>query len=130
MKELIPYGRQSIDEEDIRAVVEVLGSDWLTTGPQVETFEREFSDFVKGGRVPYTVPAGGRCGAGVVPFFSGWARRGGLGSQMQMDGMSMPDKESVEIVNMKKLALAPLMNPKFLLGRLWGSRRPSMGFAK
>lgn len=35
----IPYGRQHIDEEDIAAVVEVLRSDWLTTGPAVERFE-------------------------------------------------------------------------------------------
>jgi perosamine synthetase len=35
----IPYGRQCVDEDDIRAVVEVLRSDWLTTGPQVEKFE-------------------------------------------------------------------------------------------
>lgn len=42
----IAYGRQWIDEDDIRAVVEVLRSDWLTTGPQVEAFEREFADFV------------------------------------------------------------------------------------
>jgi perosamine synthetase len=39
----LPYGRQWIDEEDIQAVVEVLRSDWLTTGPAVETFEREFA---------------------------------------------------------------------------------------
>jgi len=32
----IPYGRQQIDEDDIQAVVEVLRSDWLTTGPKVE----------------------------------------------------------------------------------------------
>lgn len=32
----LPYGRQSIDEEDIRAVVDVLRSDWLTTGPAVD----------------------------------------------------------------------------------------------
>ncbi len=31
----IPYGRQQVDEDDIQAVVEVLRSDWLTTGPQV-----------------------------------------------------------------------------------------------
>jgi len=37
--EHIPYGRQWVDEDDIRAVVEVLRSDWLTTGPQVEKFE-------------------------------------------------------------------------------------------
>jgi perosamine synthetase len=43
---MIPYGRQSIDEEDIRAVVEILRSDWLTTGPKVAEFERAFVDFV------------------------------------------------------------------------------------
>ncbi len=35
----IPYGRQSISEEDIHAVVEVLRGDWLTIGPMVDTFE-------------------------------------------------------------------------------------------
>ncbi len=43
---MIPYGRQSIDEEDIRAVVEVLRSDWLTTGPKVAEFEQAVADFV------------------------------------------------------------------------------------
>jgi perosamine synthetase len=45
----IPYGRQWVNEDDIRAVVEVLRSDWLTTGPQVEAFEREFANFVGAG---------------------------------------------------------------------------------
>src|SRR6185295_16072325 len=36
---MIPYGRQDIDEADIAAVVEVLRSDWLTTGPTIERFE-------------------------------------------------------------------------------------------
>ncbi|HYA25479.1 MAG TPA: DegT/DnrJ/EryC1/StrS family aminotransferase, partial [Terriglobales bacterium] len=36
---LLPYGQQSIDESDIAAVVEVLRSDWLTTGPKVGEFE-------------------------------------------------------------------------------------------
>ena len=35
----IPYGRQSIDDDDIEAVVEVLRGDWLTQGPAVESFE-------------------------------------------------------------------------------------------
>lgn len=35
----IPYGRQSIDDADIAAVVEVLRGDWLTQGPAVERFE-------------------------------------------------------------------------------------------
>lgn len=43
---MIPYGRQSIDEADIQAVVEVLRSEWLTTGPGVEEFEKAFARFV------------------------------------------------------------------------------------
>ena len=33
------YGKQSIDEEDIQSVVEVLKSDWLTQGPKIQEFE-------------------------------------------------------------------------------------------
>jgi len=40
---LLPYGRQSIDEDDIAAVVKVLRSDWLTTGPKVGEFEEAFA---------------------------------------------------------------------------------------
>ncbi|RUO79823.1 UDP-4-amino-4,6-dideoxy-N-acetyl-beta-L-altrosamine transaminase [Idiomarina tyrosinivorans] len=36
---MIPYGRQNIEQADIDAVVEVLGSDFLTQGPQVPAFE-------------------------------------------------------------------------------------------
>ncbi|APA86243.1 UDP-4-amino-4,6-dideoxy-N-acetyl-beta-L-altrosamine transaminase [Paraburkholderia sprentiae WSM5005] len=39
MSATIPYGRQSIDESDIAAVVRVLSSDWLTQGPAVPAFE-------------------------------------------------------------------------------------------
>lgn len=42
---MIPYGRQSIDEDDIQAVVEVLRSDWLTTGPKVAEFEEAFARY-------------------------------------------------------------------------------------
>lgn len=41
----LPYGRQSISEEDIEAVAAVLRSEWLTTGPNVSAFEREFATF-------------------------------------------------------------------------------------
>lgn len=37
---MFPYGRQSIDEDDIAAVVETLRSDFLTTGPKIEEFEK------------------------------------------------------------------------------------------
>jgi perosamine synthetase len=40
---LLPYGRQSIGEDDIQAVVDVLRSDWLTTGPKVGEFEEAFA---------------------------------------------------------------------------------------
>jgi len=43
---LLPYGRQSVDEDDLQAVVEVLKSDWLTTGPKVEEFEKAFATYV------------------------------------------------------------------------------------
>lgn len=42
----IPYGKQCIDEDDMKAVCEVLSSDWLTTGPKVEEFERSVADYV------------------------------------------------------------------------------------
>jgi len=38
---MIPYGRQSIDESDINAVLKVLGSDFLTCGPSVDSFEQK-----------------------------------------------------------------------------------------
>ena len=41
-----PYGRQSIDDADIEAVVKVLKSDYLTTGPAVAAFEKKVADYV------------------------------------------------------------------------------------
>ncbi|MCC6906278.1 MAG: UDP-4-amino-4,6-dideoxy-N-acetyl-beta-L-altrosamine transaminase [Anaerolineae bacterium] len=43
---LLPYGRQTIDDEDIAAVVAVLRSDWLTTGPKVAEFEAAFTSAI------------------------------------------------------------------------------------
>ena len=42
----IPYGRQSIDDKDIQAVVDVLKSDYLTTGPKVSEFEKRVAEYV------------------------------------------------------------------------------------
>ncbi len=42
----LPYGRQTIEEDDIQAVVEVLKGDYLTTGPAVQKFEKEFAEYV------------------------------------------------------------------------------------
>jgi len=41
----IPYGRQSIDQDDIDAVVDVLKSDYLTTGPKVKEFEEAIANY-------------------------------------------------------------------------------------
>jgi len=45
-EKLLPYGRQSLDASDIQAVVEVLQSDWLTTGPKIGEFEERFAAWV------------------------------------------------------------------------------------
>ena len=42
----IPYGRQNISEEDIKSVVEVLKSDYLTQGPKVKEFEENFAKYI------------------------------------------------------------------------------------
>jgi UDP-4-amino-4,6-dideoxy-N-acetyl-beta-L-altrosamine transaminase len=44
--EFLPYGKQSVDDEDIAAVVETLRSEWLTTGPKVGEFEEAFAAWV------------------------------------------------------------------------------------
>ena len=44
-KTYIPYGRQSINEDDIQAVVKTLQSDYLTTGPQIMDFEQKVANY-------------------------------------------------------------------------------------
>jgi len=57
MPDFIPYGHQWIDETDIEAVVQVLRSAWLTTGPKVIEFEEAFAKFV-GARYAVAVSSG------------------------------------------------------------------------
>jgi UDP-4-amino-4,6-dideoxy-N-acetyl-beta-L-altrosamine transaminase len=47
---MLPYGRQSISEDDIQAVVDVLRGDWLTTGPLVSAFEAKIGEITGGHR--------------------------------------------------------------------------------
>jgi len=42
---MINYGKQSIDDKDIKAVTDTLNSDWLTQGPKVEEFEQALADY-------------------------------------------------------------------------------------
>lgn len=43
---MIPYGKQTIDQDDIQAVVDVLKSDFLTTGPKIAEFGQTVADYV------------------------------------------------------------------------------------
>jgi UDP-4-amino-4,6-dideoxy-N-acetyl-beta-L-altrosamine transaminase len=43
---VIPYGKHNITDEDIRAVVDVLKSDFLTQGPKVKEFEDAFAEYI------------------------------------------------------------------------------------
>jgi len=45
MDSIIPYGRQCIEEDDIAEVVRVLQSPYLTTGPEVELFEKALCEY-------------------------------------------------------------------------------------
>lgn len=45
--DILPYGRQWIDDDDIAAVVECLRGDWLTQGPATEAFERDLTQTIK-----------------------------------------------------------------------------------
>ncbi len=55
MNKMIPYGRQFIDEEDIKAVIKVLKSDFITQGPLIESFEKKLAEY---------------CGAKYAVFFN------------------------------------------------------------
>jgi perosamine synthetase len=48
----LPYGRHSVDEEDISEVIRVLSGDWLTTGPEIRRFEQALEEFLD---VPHCV---------------------------------------------------------------------------
>ena len=42
----IPYGKHNIDDKDIEAVIAALKSDYLTQGPRIKKFEKEFAKYV------------------------------------------------------------------------------------
>jgi len=44
-KTMIPYGKQDINDDDIKTVIDVLKSDWLTQGPKVPEFEQVIKQF-------------------------------------------------------------------------------------
>ncbi len=54
---MIPYGRQTIDDDDIQAVIEVLKSDYLTTGPKIQEFEKAICE-VTGAKYGVAISSG------------------------------------------------------------------------
>jgi len=42
---LLPYGHQSVGEDDIKAVVDVLRTDWITQGSKVDEFEKRLAEY-------------------------------------------------------------------------------------
>jgi len=47
MTKLIPYGHQLIDDDDVKSVIKVLKSGWLTQGPTILKFEKKLASYVK-----------------------------------------------------------------------------------
>lgn len=45
INKIISYGHQSISEQDIQSVIDVLRSDWLTQGPAIDQFEKAVADY-------------------------------------------------------------------------------------
>ncbi len=66
----IPYGRQSVDDDDIAAVTATLRGDWLTQGPIIDEFERAIANRVEAHHaVAYangTAALHGACAAAVL----------------------------------------------------------------
>ncbi len=46
IKKLLPYSRQDIGEKDIKAILNVLNDDYITQGPRIERFEKNFANYV------------------------------------------------------------------------------------
>ena len=57
VRPVLPYGRQCIEDDDVAAVAEALRGEFLTTGPQVDAFERELAARV--GHVPVVALSNG-----------------------------------------------------------------------
>lgn len=66
------YGRQSIDDSDIQAVIETLKSDWLTQGPTIQKFEQELNN--KFGGKFASVVSNGTAGLHLIALGLGWKK--------------------------------------------------------
>ena len=67
---MISYGKQSIDQSDIDAVIEILKGDWLTQGLAVETFEKDLKVYC--GADHACAVANGTAALHLTGLVSGW----------------------------------------------------------
>ncbi len=72
MKKTYSYGKQTIDDDDIAAVVEALKSDWLTQGPAVSSFENDLAK--KFGAASAVAVSNGTAGLHLIGLALGWQR--------------------------------------------------------
>lgn len=72
MNKVYSYGKQTIEQDDIDAVVEVLKSDWLTQGPKVLEFEEALSEKFKAKYV--SAVANGTAGLHLIGIALGWQK--------------------------------------------------------
>ncbi len=63
----LPYAKQSIQKEDIRAVSEALTEEWITRGPPVQRFEQAIADYCD---VPYAVAFNSGTAALMAAYFA------------------------------------------------------------
>lgn len=72
MNKFYSYGRQTIEQDDIEAVISVLKGDWLTQGPYVEKFENELANKFKAKYA--TAVANGTAGLHLIGLALGWKK--------------------------------------------------------
>jgi len=70
MNKFYSYGKQTIQQDDIDAVTEVLKGDWLTQGPYVKQFEDDLSE--KFGAKYVSAVANGTAGLHLIGLALGW----------------------------------------------------------
>lgn len=72
MNKFYSYGKQTIEQDDIDAVVEVLKGDWLTQGPFVKKFEEDLSEKFKANYV--SAVSNGTAGLHLIALALGWGK--------------------------------------------------------
>ncbi len=71
-QKIYSYGKQTIDDKDIQAVIDALKSDWMTQGPTIQKFENALSE--KFGSKYATVLANGTAGLHLIAMGLGWQK--------------------------------------------------------